>query len=697
MRLVALAIAATLAFSSPALAGETHIIADEIHFSADGKVLNAVGDVEIFTAEQILRASRIDYEDGKITAAGPLSFTEDDGTVVIADYAELSEDFRVGVLKSVQMLLAERMQIAAAQIERTDGHFTLLDQAVITTCRICKPGDRPIWYFKSRRVVHNEEEQQIYLEGATFHIADLPIFYVPWMRLPDPTVDRSSGLLPPTFDISDDAGLGVRTPYYFTLGDHADLTLTPFLTTSGGFSLDFEHRHRFRSGWSDITGALTAGEPHSDEHIRGYLGIDSGWRFDNGYELSLRGLKATDATYLDEFDVTRNRRVESSATLFKRQDHSYFEAGTTHIESLGSQLDEQSDYLVSQANWQQRLPGSVMGGTVGLDFGVASFAPLDQNGAGRDVYRGSAVADWTQSWWLDGGLQLSATGALNATAYSDASGDNRQGAVSSLHPQAAADLRWPWLSSQDGSSYLLEPFVQLVWSPEEERMNLNLDGRLVEFDETNLTSLDRHSGLDQTEQGFRMNVGVRHTTVVPDEYGMEIIFGRVYRESDLGQFTEATGLSGTESDYVGSIHLDTEFGLGLGQRVVVGADADISKSETLFTYSVEPVDFSLGYSMVAKDADEQMSGDSNSVKVLADYDFGVNWTASTSLEYDFGDDAENTASFGISYKHHCFWVSALLAHDSPSSINMMSDTSISLRFSLAGLSASQSGSSQQCN
>ncbi len=54
--------------------------------------------------------------------------------------------------------------------------------------------------------------------------------YFPRLRLPDPTVDRQTGLLVPKLINSSRIGNGIKVPYFIALGDHADVTLTPFVT-----------------------------------------------------------------------------------------------------------------------------------------------------------------------------------------------------------------------------------------------------------------------------------------------------------------------------------------------------------------------------------------------------------------------------------------------------------------------------------
>ena len=55
---------------------------------------------------------------------------------------------------------------------------------------------------------------------------DIPIFFLPYLSHPDPTVERRSGFLPPSFSDSKNLGSGVSVPYFFDLDQSKNLTIT---------------------------------------------------------------------------------------------------------------------------------------------------------------------------------------------------------------------------------------------------------------------------------------------------------------------------------------------------------------------------------------------------------------------------------------------------------------------------------------
>ena len=56
---------------------------------------------------------------------------------------------------------------------------------------------------------HNKETKTIFYENAVIKVYDFPIFYFPVLSHPDPTVDRRSGFLPPSFSDTKNLGSGL--------------------------------------------------------------------------------------------------------------------------------------------------------------------------------------------------------------------------------------------------------------------------------------------------------------------------------------------------------------------------------------------------------------------------------------------------------------------------------------------------------
>ena len=75
----------------------------------------------------------------------------------------------------------------------------------------------PPWSIQSSKMIHDSKKKTIYYDNAVIKVYDLPIFYMPKLSHPDPTVNRRSGFLTPDFSDSKNLGPGISVPYFWAI------------------------------------------------------------------------------------------------------------------------------------------------------------------------------------------------------------------------------------------------------------------------------------------------------------------------------------------------------------------------------------------------------------------------------------------------------------------------------------------------
>lgn len=121
------------------------------------------------------------------------------------------------------------------------------EKSVFTICDYRKKDKCPPWTIQSSKMLHNRNKKTIYYDNAILKIFDVPVFYFPKLSHPDPTVDRRSGFLVPSFSNSKNLGSSLSIPYYLTLDDNKDFTLTNKLFISENPLFQGEYRHAFKN------------------------------------------------------------------------------------------------------------------------------------------------------------------------------------------------------------------------------------------------------------------------------------------------------------------------------------------------------------------------------------------------------------------------------------------------------------------
>ena len=109
---------------------------------------------------------------------------------------------------------------------------TSFGKSIFTLCDYRENDKCPPWTIQSSKMLHDSQKKTIYYDNALLKVYDIPIFYFPKLSHPDPTVDRRSGFLPPTFYNTKNLGSGISIPYFWALNDDKNLTLNSRLLNS---------------------------------------------------------------------------------------------------------------------------------------------------------------------------------------------------------------------------------------------------------------------------------------------------------------------------------------------------------------------------------------------------------------------------------------------------------------------------------
>lgn len=673
------------------------LIADQVSVTP-GNDLEAIGNVEVFFGDTQLRATRIFYDADKdeLIIDGPITLTQADGaTVILASSAALSPDMRNGLLRSARVVLDQQIQIAASQVHRVEGRYTVMDRTIASSCRICAGSDTPLWQIRARRIIHDQDEQQLYFDHARLELGGVPVFYVPRLRLPDPTLDRATGFLIPKLTFTNDLGIGLKLPYFVRIGDHADVTLTPYISDSRTTTVELRYRQAFATGDIEFNGAVSRddilpGQTRSYVFGEGEFDLPAGFGLEFGLQYS------SDPAYLLDYDYSNADRLLSFVEVDRTTRYEQINAALLEYETLrASENNNTIPSTMLEASWERRLTNTGLGGVATVKGDVFAFQRDSSTDiAGRDVARASLSADWQRGWTLASGMQVATLGELALDYYGVADDSGFPDPVTRTTPFGAVELRWPMAKQGgDGASYLLEPVIQLVWSKSSGGTPPNEDSLSVEFDEGNLYSLSRFSGTDEREEGFRANIGLTWTRFDADGWSMAGTLGRVIRDATPTQFPAGSGLDSLESDWLAAVQFWSADQLRLTNRAVFDDSFSFTRNELRLDWQNDS--FDIGSSLIWQEANIADNRPSDSSEWLMDaaYRFRRNWTGTAEWRYDFIGGQAAQAGLGLEYRNECISVDLSLSRRFTSSTNIRPSTQFGLTVELEGFGGSNDNSS----
>lgn len=406
---------------------------DAAQATREGDVIIAEGTIEdrvlARTRQHNLRAQKLRYDLalGVGSAEGAVELTSPDGDVVHASRIELDSGFNAGVAVDFATRLSNGASVMAATAVRRSENVNELNYALFTPCPICDAEGRPktpSLAVRAEKVIQDEQLRAILFRNAVIQVGGVPVLWLPAFAVPDPTVERASGLLTPILNYDEGRGLSVETPYLHVVSPSEDWLFSPQFNTDVLPFLNLQWRRRFASGTIEARGGYTYARNFGDFDLDGdgdaETNVDFGDRTSRSYFLGhgafdLQGPwrwgftaeRVSDKTLFDRYDVRDpyqdnglyygdQRRLISQIYAERQTQRSYLSVAAFSIQSLRvAQFDAVTPALnvfeddntlplvapLIDARWEPS--GPVLGGRLRLKGSAVALT--------RDAYVGAPV------------------------------------------------------------------------------------------------------------------------------------------------------------------------------------------------------------------------------------------------------------------------------------------------------------------
>ncbi|HEY3911846.1 MAG TPA: LPS assembly protein LptD [Stellaceae bacterium] len=577
--------------------------ADQIEYDEDLALMIARGHVEISQNGEVLLADTVTYNQrtDTITASGNVSLSQPTGEILFANYMELRDAMNEGFAKDVRMLLADRSRLAANTARRTNGNRLELRRAVYSPCDLCRkdPSAPPEWQLEARQIVDDQRLKVVEFRDATMDLYGWPVFYTPYMSVPEPSVKRASGFLAPSFGSSNTIGAHITIPYFLVLGPDKDITLEPRLTTKAGPVLGAEYRERFDNGELEADGSLNYSNPEGTEDtgkiVRGNINEHSLFDLNDTWRTGLDVQRVSDQSYLLEFGY-------GNPLLNAEISHGYLQGfdprGATDVDTYMFQpllpgLGDSTQPIVLPVinrNWQSEP--DALGGRWNLNANLLDIV----REVGTQTRRVSLGSEWERSFKDGIGGQYLFTASLRGDAYSvnDLSPVSNPDLPSAYFPidgKPAAEpiatnfltgrafpqvgLKWDYPLIHPGATLtpLIEPIVAVYAAPNggNQRKIPDEDSLSFNYDDTDLFRPDRLAGYDILDTGQRVDYGAKLGLYDNTGGSYRVLLGQSYRAETNPFLPPGSGAENRLSDVVGRVVLSPSSYLDLIYRFRLAA------------------------------------------------------------------------------------------------------------------------------
>lgn len=688
------------------------ISADEISYDESLNSVFAKGNVEVAYGERIMLADSVRYNrnDDSVVASGNIVLLEPSGEVLFAEYVELSDKLREGVIENIRILLSDDSRFAANGARRIDGRKTIMRKAVYSPCAVCKddPGRPPLWQLKASTIVHDQEAADVTYTNAWLELFGVPVFYTPYLTHPDPTVERRSGLLSPQMGSSQVFGGYVRVPFFAAFSDSIDMTVEPIITAREPPILALEYRQRFNSGLMEISGSGTKADRETGDPLnptveqdvtRGHLFANGLFSLNDNWRTGFDYRRASDSTYLDRYSFFGEfgETLESNAFVEGFHGRTYSAGDIFGYQDLGLTDPEEEPVILPSFDQNYLSEADGLGGRWSLD---TNFRSTLRN-TGANTRRLSLKGGYAIPMISDYGLVTTVSASLQADGYHmdrvQVDGQNENNVLAGrVVPRAAIEMRYPFVRGTEGVRQVVEPVVALIAAPN----NGNPveipqeDSVVVELDDTNLFSEDQIPGLDRVDTGQRAVYGLKMGLYGEHGGRMTSFFGQSYRLDNDNLNGDASDLHNGKSDYVGRLLISPNKYMDLLYRFRLAEhDFKLLRGET--SVAIGPPSFRLtgDHLYIAAETSNGLYPDREEVNAELTSKLTDFWSVGLNTRRDLTSDGgplEHGAR--LTYEDECFRLAMKFRRDFTSSVDVEEETvfSIELVFkNLGNVSAEQ--------
>jgi len=274
----------------------TEVEADRV-LRDENNFLNFSGNVRLIRGDQTINADQLIYDEDneQLEASGSVVFEKPDYRLS-AEHLTLDQKTDSAEIDASEFEMRGRHgRGSASKIEIFDQSRSRFSEILYTAC---DPENRD-WHFTGDQLEIDDERGLGTARHATIYFQNIPFFYLPYFQFP---IDdrRMSGVLTPTFSVSDADNSHIVFPVYWNIAPNVDTTFKPAWYADRGLLYNSEHRYLFQHnrGQIDYT--------HLDDDLTGDNRWFKRWQHQSypGFKLSgdLLLQEVSDDAYFNDFN-----------------------------------------------------------------------------------------------------------------------------------------------------------------------------------------------------------------------------------------------------------------------------------------------------------------------------------------------------------------------------------------------------------
>ena len=491
----------------------------------------------------------------------------------------------------------------AVNIKENKSEFI---KSTFTMCDYRKEDKCPPWELSASKMTHDTKKKTIYYDNAIIRIYDIPVLYLPRLAHPDPTVDRRSGFLTPSYNDTKNLGSSVSLPYFWAIGNDKDLTINNRLFFRENPIFLAEYRQVFKNsdlvfdfgftdGYKNTTKTKKSGEKsHFFSKLIKKFPIDKKG-IENNLEVNLQHV--SNKKYLKLYKVESNLVNYETETLENNLDFSHYNDNqnlfasfkTSVFTTLAEGYNDKYEYILPELNLNKNLFSDKLGyGEYQSNFKIYNY---DTNKY-KKFFVNNLNWNFDKNFFTqiyDGKFLMNLKNinyeVQNVDKFKVDTTSELFGALGYL---ASIDL---YKKNKEEKNHSLKPKMLLRYSPNHMRKE---DGEF-NLHNKDIFSLDRLGSNENFEGGANLTLGLDYERSAKDNQ-INFSIGQIINENKNNKkMPSSSSLDNRFSDLVGNFgyknnDLEIKYNYSLDQNY-----KETNYNEIEAGYNIDRITFNLSY------------------------------------------------------------------------------------------------------
>lgn len=639
---------------------------------------------------KVITADKIEYDikSETIKTSGNTEITNANGQRLTLTNSYISKTGDTLSGDDIRLWLGQHVYVESDNITR-DGDLTIARCAEFTACYDCDPYGEA-WAVAATKIVHNMDSRMLQFYNPVLWVYDtVPVFWVPFFEMPDPGVKYKTGFLMPSFESTNKMGTQINIPFYVSLSDTHDLTLTLSYLTQENPLFKMEHRLNTDHAMFRTKGSFT----HNREgENRWHIFNDDVIELGEYARATIFLERASDKTYLQKYGFyDAQPYLDSGAKLEVFGQSGYVVADAHVFQELRSNNNHY--YSIPSGNILPNVRGVYQTAPIYREtYALFNADVLGISGSDTASQRVIGDARIVSPWTLWGGNRVTLSLDARYDVYNFDNTemiDGRQysGLKNRFLPSGYAEWGLPLFKPGNRWTQIIEPRARLtvMRRTDTDEFAMNNDSAGAFLSDTTLFSDNRFSGYDLWENGTFADYGLRWATFNNSGQMFEVFLGQSYDFTERSDTDPNSGFHDGASDYVGRIEFNNNSWINVSSRFRVDrSDLSLRHSETTANIGTSKNFINIGHIWsqqfvdvftIDNEINEMVSG------------FGVQltdrWSARFNAIYNltYGEFQRHTG--GLFYTHPCYYVSVEYRRDNAIKEDYVGNTTFQFRFGMS--------------